>query len=405
MQGENIICFAKDWSEDPTSNNHVLEELARDNRVLWLNSISTRVPNLRSGRDLKKIFAKLSGALRGPACVRKGLWVYTPLVLPLPHSRWAKAINLRILQLSVGILRRTLGMKDFQLWTFLPNVAEYAGRLGESLLVYYCVDEWSRFSYVNGPLIEDAETQLCKRADIVFATAQSLVDRRRGWNPETHLARHGVDHALFSRALDPSTPVPTDIESLPRPIIGFYGTLQDWVDQDLIAHVAGRRPDWSIVLIGNPMVDLSRVTRFANVHVLGRRPHAMLPHYCKAFDVGIIPYVLGERVRHVNPIKLREYLSAGLPVVSVAIPEVEAYAPHCTVAVTYHDFIAAIESALRTDTAQLRLERTRLMSAETWRHRVAELSKKILNVKDRKCHRKEPFVPDSSAPAISATTT
>src|SRR5438128_10425974 len=94
---ENIICFAKDWNEDPTSNNHVMRLLARDNRVLWLNSIATRTPNFSSGRDLSKIGRKLASFARGPRAAADTLWVYTPIVLPFPHLRGATSLNRQIL--------------------------------------------------------------------------------------------------------------------------------------------------------------------------------------------------------------------------------------------------------------------------------------------------------------------
>src|SRR6202050_4651710 len=144
MSGQNIICFAKDWSETPTSNNHVMAELAKTNKVLWLNSIATRAPNLASGRDIRKIFKKLGSFLRGTTHIKDNLWVYTPVVLPLPHSRCAAALNQRLLKLMLWRIRRQLGMKDFQLWSFLPSAADYVGTLGESLVVYYCTDEWSK---------------------------------------------------------------------------------------------------------------------------------------------------------------------------------------------------------------------------------------------------------------------
>src|SRR5215471_2769951 len=107
MAGESIVCFAKDWSEDPTSNNHVMRMLARDNKVLWLNSISTRTPKLTSGRDLKKIRDKLVSFTKGPKKIDVGsingglLEVYTPIVLPLPHNPVATALNEQILKQSI----------------------------------------------------------------------------------------------------------------------------------------------------------------------------------------------------------------------------------------------------------------------------------------------------------------
>ena len=157
MHDQNIICFAKDWSEDATSNHHVMSELAKRNNVLWLNSVSTRVPALTSRRDLRKIGQKLREFRRGPARVRDRLWVYTPLVLPLPHFAPAREVNRHILRLTLSWLRRQLGLKQFQLWSFLPTVADYLGEIGQSLTVYYCVDEWSLFSNVNQTGVQDEE--------------------------------------------------------------------------------------------------------------------------------------------------------------------------------------------------------------------------------------------------------
>lgn len=387
MTGENIICFSKDWNENPTSNNHVLTELARNNRVLWVNSLATRTPRLTSGRDLRKIVRKLASATRGAQQVRENLWVYTPLVLPLPHSPAAAALNRRIIRTALWMLRRRLGMRDFQLWTFLPTTGDYIGNLGESVSVYYCVDEWSKFDYVDGSKVAAAEQQLCNRADVVFATAQSLVDAKRAWNPETHLARHGVDHSLFAQALSPNTQAPADLANLPKPIIGFFGTLQDWVDLDLIAYLAERHPEWSIVLIGAPMTDLAKVQKYPNVHLLGRKPHAELPKYSKQFAVGIIPYLRDERVLHVNPIKLREFLSAGLPVVSVDLPEVRPFSKYCYIASDYEDFRRGVEAAIRTDSPEHRTQRSDAMRHETWERRVAGVADTVMRVKRGKLAR------------------
>jgi len=372
----NIVCFAKDWEEDPTSNHHVMIELAKTHRVLWLNSVATRTPNLASGRDLRKIVKKLQTLGRGPKRVRENLWVYTPLVLPFPHSELATRVNSLILRGTIRLLRARLRMGRFQLWTFLPNVSSYVGRLGESLAVYYCVDEWSMFSYIDDRMVE-AEKRLCERADVVFAVCQGLVDRKRELSPHTHLSTHGVAHELFATALDEQTSVPDDLAALPRPVLGFYGTIQDWVDLELVAELAQRRPEWTIAIIGGVHVDISAVKGLPNVHFLGRKPHAELPGYCKGFDVGLIPYVLSERMQYVNPIKLREYLSAGLPVVSTAVPEVARYDRFCTVAADCRELERAVEKALREDSPALRRERSEAMQSETWAHKMAAVRQRI----------------------------
>jgi glycosyltransferase involved in cell wall biosynthesis len=367
-----IIAFSKDWHEDPTSNHHVLRELAKSRRVLWLNSIGTRAPKLSSGRDLGKIRRKLREISRGPVNVENDLWVFSPLVLPLPHSAAARRVNRAVLRATVTALRRKLGMRDFQLWTFLPNVADYVGSLGEALAVYYCVDEWSMFSYLDREATVRAERALLSKVDCVFAINHALAEAKRAHNPATHVSPHGVDHALFARALDPDTRVPDDLARLPRPILGFYGTLRDWVDLDLVAAVARARPSWSVALIGQQLDDVGAVAGLPNVHLLGRKPHAELPAYCKGMDVGLIPYRIDERMKYVNPIKLREYLSAGLPVVSTAVPEVRRYERWCAIADDAAGFVAAVDRALEGDSPARRRERSEAMAAETWPMRVAD---------------------------------
>jgi glycosyltransferase involved in cell wall biosynthesis len=372
-----IIAFAKDWHEDPTSNHHVLRELARTRRVLWLNSVATRTPSLSSGRDLRKIRRKLGEFAAGPVNVENDLWLMSPLVLPLPHSAAARALNKQILRATIRLLRLRLGIGEFQLWTFLPNIADYIGALGESLAVYYCVDEWSLFSYLDRHATVAAERRLLERVDATFAVNHALAEAKRAWCPSTFVVPHGVDHGLFAAALDDATQVPPELAALPGPRIGFYGTLRDWVDFPLIAAVARARPGWSIVLIGQQLGDLSALDGIPNVHLLGQKPHHALPAYCKGFDVGWIPYRIDERMTFVNPLKLREYLSAGLPVVSTAVPEVQRYPHLCQIATTPDEAISAIEHALANNGHAARAARSEAMATETWAARVADVSRTI----------------------------
>jgi glycosyltransferase involved in cell wall biosynthesis len=377
-----IIAFAKDWHEDPTSNHHVLRELARSRRVVWLNSIATRTPSLASGRDLGKIARKLGELARGPINVEHDLWVFTPIVLPLPHSAVARAINRQVLRATIRLLRLRLGIDRFQLWTFLPNVADYVGELGEDGAVYYCVDEWSMFGYLDRAQTVAAERALLAKVDVVFAINDALAEAKRAVNQNTFVSPHGVDHRLFSRALDPGQVVPRDVSTLPKPVLGFYGTLRDWVDFELIAHVARARPQWSIALIGQELCDISAIRGLPNVHLLGQKPHHELPAYCKGFDVGIIPYRIDERMAFVNPLKLREYLSAGLPVVSTPVPEVAKFPGLARIATTPDQFVAAVEAALRDTTT--RAQRSAAMKDETWSARVAHVMATVDEIFERK---------------------
>lgn len=384
MKGENIICFAKDWSEDPTSNNHVMQCLAKHNKVLWLNSIALRTPNFANKRDLKKIAKKLKDFFRGYQQVEENMWVYTPIVLPFPHNRIAIFLNRHILKATVAFLRWKLEMKDYQLWTFLPTMSEYAGELNESILVYYCTDEHGQFSYLDTDKIIEKEQELMRKSDVVFATANLLLERKQQHNQESYLASHGVGYKHFAQALNDSTPIPEDILNIPKPILGFFGLIHDWIDLELIEYLAKQRPDWSIVMIGQANVSVERLEKLSNVHLLGRKPYEQLPGYCKVFSLGLIPFTINELTVHVNPIKMKEYFSAGLPVVSTPLPEVKYYNELCSIESDYEKFLHACSSAIQDNTPENKQKLSSMMQKETWEAKVDQLGQHVMRIKQSK---------------------
>jgi glycosyltransferase involved in cell wall biosynthesis len=380
MIGENVVCFAKDWDGHPTSNTHLMRLLARCNRVLWLESVAMRVPQLASSRDLRRMARRLATAACGARRVEADLWVASPLVLPLPHSRWAAALNRWVLRRTVGRLCRRLGMGRFQVWTFLPTAGDHARALGGRPLVYYCVDDWAHSPDYDGARLVEAEARLCQAADVVFATSQALAADKRRWNPQTHHAPHGVDHAHFARALDPALPVAAEVACLRRPVLAVVGLL-DWrIDTGLLAALADRRPDWSLALVGPALADLDALATRPNVHVLGRLPYARLPNLLKGCAVGLIPFVVDEYTRHIDPVKLREYLSAGLPVVATALPEVAAIDSSCRIVRSVDELVAAVEAALRDGGPEARSRRSRAMASETWQARVEALGAHLMRL-------------------------
>ncbi len=285
-----IVAFAKDWHEDPTSNHHVLRELAQTRRVLWLNSLATRTPKLSSSRDLGKIRRKLVEFTRGPVNVENDLWVMSPLVLPLPHLPAARTINRQLLRATIRALRLRLGIRDFHLWTFLPNTGDYVGTLGEQLagllLRRRVVDVLLPRS--RGDRRRGAPAPRAGRRDV---RDQPRAGRRqaRGMPGDVRRAARR-DYAQFARALDDATTVPADLAALPHPRIGFFGTLQELgrlrADRARRARAAELVDRPVRAAAGRPLGDQG----IPNVHLFGQRRHDELPAYCKGFDVGIIPY-------------------------------------------------------------------------------------------------------------------
>jgi glycosyltransferase involved in cell wall biosynthesis len=369
IENRNIICIASDWFYDPTSKHHVMRILSRRNHVVWVNYHGSRRPGL-SWADARAALGQLRRVIHGPRRVADNITVVTPLVVPLPGSRTAAELNRRLLVRQIREVIGGLPPRPTQLWSFAPDVDYLCGQFGEELIVYYCVDDFAEFSGYDASAIRAAESRLIDRADLVVTTSMTIYDAKRRMSQETILVPHGVDVDHFARATDPATTAADDLAGLPRPILGFWGLIQDWVDVDLLAAVATDRPDASVVLVGEPATDVSALRDRPNVHILGRRPYASLPSFARGFDVGLIPFRINALTRAANPIKLREYLAAGLPVVSTPLPEVARYRAWVELAATPRQFVAACRRVIENRSSTAARARQAAVQAETWQGKV-----------------------------------
>jgi hypothetical protein len=341
--------------------------------VLWVNSIALRRPSANVS-DAGRIMRKIKSFFRGLDKENDNLHIFTPLVLPLPSSAFARRLNAWLLRLYLKYYMHKLGMKDVQLWTFMPTMVELVGKLGEKKLIYYCVDEWSEFSFIDKSAIRDMERRLIQQSDLVLTTAEKLYHDKKQYNQNTHLIRHGVDFDHFAKALEPDLEQPEDVRDLPHPRIGFYGLIHEWIDLRLVEKMAKAHPEWSIILIGKLSTDGSFLRPLKNVHLLGQKPYSSLDAYTKSFDVGMIPFVVNELTLNVNPIKLREYLAAGLPVVSTHLPEIEPYSGVVHLADSAEEFIQGVEQALNEKDPEWIKKRQDAVAGETWQARVDQIS-------------------------------
>lgn len=373
IEGRSIICFAHDWEGDPTSKTHIMRILSKRNRILWVNSIGMRRPSA-SGRDLRRIWGKLLRSARGCLEVAPNLFVVNPLVVPLPGVVAVDKLNTVILTASLRWFCSRYGLDRPILWTFLPNVNRLLGRLDEQLVIYHCVDEYSAFSGVPQDALRQMEMDLLQKANLIFCSSEELHRARKAVNPHTFFIPHGVDVTHFSKAVDPHTRVPESLRKMRHPIIGFFGLIADWIDLDLIRKLALARPEWSFVLVGKVITDTSRVKELKNVFLIGQQSYGSLPGFCKAFDVGIIPFRINELTLKANPLKLREYLAAGLPVVSTDLPEVRKYNEIVHLALSVDEFIVQLEASLHERDGLYRARRIEAMQRESWEACVERLA-------------------------------
>jgi len=369
LRGRDLLCFSHDWSGDPLSKTHLMRILARDNRVLWVNSIGYRAPTA-SKADVSRAFKKLKAATNALSEPEKNIFVLNPLAIPIYGRPRIRELNKSLLRFQVKRAMRTLGFKNPINFVFNPAAAVIAGALDEEQLIYYCVDEYTAFSGVASRSLAEMEEQLMRKSDLVIVSADRLFQSKARINSNTVLIRHGVDFNHFRKALDPDTTVPEEIRNLPRPVIGFFGLIADWVDLELIAAVAKRFPNGSVVMVGKSTTDTKVLEQEPNIHLLGRKTYESLPGYCKGFDVALMPFRINELTLNANPLKVREYLAAGLPVVSTAIPEVEVLGL-CRIGTDRESFVREVEIALQEPGPSG--ERSERVRSESWDARVDEL--------------------------------
>jgi glycosyltransferase involved in cell wall biosynthesis len=303
--------------------------------------------------------------------VERNIFVLNPLAIPAYGVGVLRALSQQLLRFQVRRAMRRLGFQRPINWIFNPAAGVLAGSLGEETVIYHCVDEYTAFKGVDTSSLTATEQRLLARADLVIVSAERLLGTRKSPRAATTLVRHGVDHDHFAAALRPETRIPEEIRHLPRPVIGYFGLIsEDWVDVPLLVHVARSFSTASLVMLGKATMDLSALEREPNVHLLGRKPYASLPQYCKGFDAAIIPFPISEVTLNANPLKAREYLAAGLPVVSTNIPEVRIL-PHCQVTSTPSEFVSRLRLALERPGP--RVEVSESVRGESWEARLAAI--------------------------------
>ncbi len=375
---DGMICFANDWYADPLSKKHLMLRFARKRRILWVNSVNNRQPRMAS-KDFRRAFEKLAGFRKGLVEAQEGIWVLTPLYIPFHGNSGIRELNRRLLGAQIRRALAQLQIRRAVTYTFAPTSADVVGTLGEESIVYHCVDEFSAFSDA-GADVAQRELELLAKADVVLCAAAGLYDKKKRYNDHTHLVRHGVDYEFFRKATSSDTAVAQELTALPKPVLGFTGLLADWVDLALLAELAKRRSEWSIVLIGRSDVDLTIFDGLRNVHLLGHRPYHRLPEFLRGFDVALLPFVNNELTVNANPLKLREYLAAGLPVVAAPIPEVARYAPLLALASTPEEYEKEIEAILKRGESGPSMVRSAKMASESWDAKVMEIEEILRNL-------------------------
>jgi len=343
----SFIVFSDDWGVHPSSCQHIFKVLSRSHRVLWVNTLGMRLPRL-SFEDARKVLQKASSMLRTRGGRRHSLEhgsgpaVCSPLMTPFRKPRWIADWNVRSVLKSVRRAASRHGVENPLVVTTVPNVHDVLERMDSGKVVYYCVDDFSEWPGLDKSAILGMEKRLLEHVDEVICTSQALYERFHGELP-TALLTHGVEIDLFSRS---SRETHRILEGIPEPRVGYYGLFDARADWDLLVTLAGSLPDVSFVITGPTEGDVSALRRTRNIHFTGPVDYAELPLVVNGWKACLLPYRLNELTRKINPLKLKEYLATGKPVIASPLPEAVSLLPHLRIAGSATEWTACLREAL-----------------------------------------------------------
>lgn len=381
LQGRDIVCVGfADWDTAlQTNQHHLMKRLAAENRVLFIESLGLRRPQL-AGRDLKRIARRLRRGLSGAREI-DGLHVLPPLVLPLHANAFVRALNRRLLGIFVRRAAGKLGMHKPILWAYVPQAESLLEVLQPELVIYHCVDDIAAQPGIDSASFRTAETRFAGRADLVLASAPALTERLQSISDNVIYAPNVADTALFASALEEG-PIDPALTALPAPRIVFTGAVvATKLDMGLLVGLAKARPSWSFALVGpvglgDPSTDVSALAAEPNLHLLGARTYEQLPGVLRGADAGLIPYARNQLTDSIFPMKVYEYLAAGLPVVATPLPSLTGIDAVASAA-DARGIARLLDEALAENTPLRRAERSQAAAAHSWEKRIEQIATAI----------------------------
>jgi glycosyltransferase involved in cell wall biosynthesis len=368
----DFVVFSDDWGRHASSCQHLFSRIGLEHRVLWVNTIGLRAPKT-DGFTLFRGMEKIRSWMKPLQEVSKDFCVLSPVMLPVFGEGFVAGVNRAMVVRAIRGAMRKMGMRRPILWTTVPTAVDYVGKLDESAVVYYVTDDYHLWPGGNAGKIIQADRALTQKSDLIFACSEPLEKSHRNTKNRTVLLPHAVDFEHFSMV----RPEPAELEKIPRPRACFFGLIYEKIDLESLRELATARPGIQLVMIGPVGTDVSRLEGLSNVHFLGAKPYAELPAYLQAMDCFAVPYVPDEEIKASGPLKIRECLAVGKPVVVRALPDLESLGDVAELYRKREYFVLAVDRAMGDGRVQERQERVR---GETWESRVATIERELAGV-------------------------
>ena len=315
------------------------------------------------------VFGPRSARANGPR-KPKGVRFVEPLLIPERIEQWP-VVGRRVRKLNLQIRQDAqrqfcCSKNDLHIFAHRPEF-----RLVEkpARLIYDCMDDWEGFS--NAPAgIAENEMRLCDLADEIWVVSRYLEKKLSGENRKIRYIPNAGDIEHFSRSISDTTSSSSRIKCA-----AYVGCIADWFDVDLLVKCAKKLPDWEFKIAGPITLDATQRARLneVNISLVGRLPYESLPGFLADCSVGLVPFKVDNLVLATSPIKMYEYLAAGLPVVSTIMPEVQQVEREAGGFVICAQSAEEFANAIRTAaTYHDRAEISRFSQRFSWKQRFSE---------------------------------
>jgi glycosyltransferase involved in cell wall biosynthesis len=369
------VVFSDDWGEHPSSCQHIFRHIAKNHRVLWVNTIGMRNPTFTL-TDFRKILIKVGKMLRlrreqSQRTETVGhLRVCQPIMLPFSGLGLVRKFNAWSVTRKVGAALRAMHLQDPIIVSTVPNAAEYPKILMRHRVVYYCVDDFSLWPGLDAKRVSDMERRLVEHSGIIIAVSDALAGKFSDSGKKVKILTHGVDLEHFAASTDSEH---TMLKSIPAPRVGFFGLIDGRFDGSLVDALAVQMPDLSFIFAGPIDASAGVLPIRRNLHFVGPIPYAELPAFIAGMMVLILPYKTNGLADMLSPLKLKEYLATRKPVVSAPIAAVRDWSEFLSAPRSPIEWRAVLRTILDSKSVEQITKASERLAAESWSRKAEDL--------------------------------